>query len=399
MNTLEIKKDIMWVGAIDWDLRDFHGYSTERGSTYNAFLVRDEKTALMDTVKGKLKDELFARMAKALPSGKLDYLVLNHAEMDHTGSLPEVFRAFRPEKIVCSAACMDAVIEHFGKHDWPFHVVKTGDTLSLGSRTVRFIETKMLHWPDSMFSYLEEDRLLISSDAFGQHFATGERFDDEVDRSELMTQAAKYYANIMLPYSGLVAKLLENIKAMGLQIEMIAPDHGLIWRKGVGDILKAYSEWSSQKASAKAVVVYSTMWNSTTAMAAAVADGLISEGIEVKAADLRGWHRSDVMTELLDSGALLVGSPTLNHGYLPVVADFLCYAKGLKPLGKIGGAFGSFGWGGEAVRLLNEELEKMKVELVHEGVRARYVPSGEDLENCRQLGIKIGKSLREKLGS
>ncbi len=398
MNTLEIRKGIIWVGAIDWDLRDFHGYSTERGSTYNAFLVRDEKTALLDTVKGKLSGELFARMGEALPSGKLDYLILNHAEMDHTGSLAEVIRAFRPEKIVCSAPCMDAVIEHFGKHDWPFHVVKTGDTLSLGRRTVRFIETKMLHWPDSMFSYLEEDRILVSSDAFGQHFATGERFDDEVDSSKLMEQAAKYYANIILPYSGLAAKLLENIKAWDLKIDMIAPDHGLIWRKGVGDILKAYAEWSSQKASAKAVVVYSTMWNSTTAMAAAVADGLISEGIEVKAADLRGWHRSDVMTELLDSGALLVGSPTLNNGYLPIVADFLCYARGLKPLGKIGGAFGSFGWGGEAVRLLNEELGKMKVEVIHEGVRARYVPSLEDLENCRQLGIMTGRSLRERLG-
>ena len=285
MNTLEIRKGIIWVGAIDWDLRDFHGYSTERGSTYNAFLVRDEKTALLDTVKGKLSGELFARMGEALPSGKLDYLILNHAEMDHTGSLAEVIRAFRPEKIVCSAPCMDAVIEHFGKHDWPFHVVKTGDTLSLGRRTVRFIETKMLHWPDSMFSYLEEDRLLVSSDAFGQHFATGERFDDEVDSSKLMEQAAKYYANIILPYSGLAAKLLENIKAWDLKIDMIAPDHGLIWRKGVGDILKAYAEWSSQKASAKAVVVYSTMWNSTTAMAAAVASVGCKETVTIAGAD------------------------------------------------------------------------------------------------------------------
>ncbi|HAK41369.1 MAG TPA: flavodoxin domain-containing protein [Synergistales bacterium] len=398
MNTLEIMKDIHWVGAIDWDLRDFHGYSTEKGSTYNAFLVIDKKTTLVDTVKKKFSEELFARIREVNPSGRIDYFVLNHAEMDHTGSLPEVFRAFRPEKIVCSAPCRDAIIEHFGKNDWPFHVVRTGDTLSLGKRTVRFIETKMLHWPDSMFSFLEEDRLLISSDAFGQHFATGERFDDEVDPSELMKQAAKYYANILLPYSGLAAKLLESIKAMGLKIDMIAPDHGLIWRKGVTDILKAYGDWSSQKVLPKAVVAYSTMWDSTTKMAAAVADGLISQGIEVKAADLRGWHRSDVMTELLDSGAFIVGSPTLNNGYLPAVADLLCYARGLKPLGKIGAAFGSYGWGGEAVKLLNEELERMKVELVHQGVRVRYVPTPEDLENCRLMGVEVGRTLRERLG-
>jgi len=398
MNTLEVKKDIFWVGAIDWELRDFHGYSTERGSTYNAFLVMDEKTALMDTVKATKTSELFSRMRKILPSGKIDYLVLNHAEMDHTGSLPEVLREFRPEKIVCSTACADTIVEHFGRHDWPFQVVKTGDFLSLGKKTVRFIETKMLHWPDSMFSYLEEDRLLISSDAFGQHYATGERFDDEVDQSELMKQSAKYYANIILPYSGLVTRLLENVKAMGLQIDMIAPDHGVIWRKGVGKILQAYADWAAQKAKPKAVVAYDTMWGSTAKMAHAVIDGLIAEGIEVRAADLKGWHRSDVMTELLDSAAFVLGSPTLNNGYLPRVADLLCYARGLKPLGKVGASFGSYGWGGESVKLLNEELERMKVSLVDEGVKVKYVPGDEDLEKCRQLGVKVGKSVREKLG-
>jgi flavorubredoxin len=399
MNTLEIKKNIFWVGAIDWELRDFHGYSTERGSTYNSFLVMDEKTALLDTVKATKTPELFSRMRKVMPSGKLDYLILNHAEMDHTGSLPEVIREFSPERIICSAACADAVSEHFGRQNWQFQVVNTGDSLSLGSKTVRFIETKMLHWPDSMFSYLEEDRLLISSDAFGQHYATGERFDDEMDQSELMRQSAKYYANIILPYSGLVTKLLENVKAMGIQIDMIAPDHGAIWRKGAGKILQAYSDWAAQKSRAKAVVAYDTMWGSTARMAHAVMDGLIAEGIEVRAADLKGWHRSDVMTELLDSSAFVLGSPTLNNGYLPRIADLLCYARGLKPLGKIGAAFGSYGWGGESVKLLNEELERMKVSLVDEGVRIKYVPAGEDLEKCRQLGIKVGRSVREKLGA
>lgn len=398
MNTLEIKKDIFWVGAIDWELRDFHGYSTERGSTYNAFLVRDEKIALMDTVKATKTSELFSRMREILPSGKIDYLILNHAEMDHTGSLPEVFREFRPEKIVCSSACEDAIVEHFGKHDWPFQVVRTGDSLSLGKKTVRFIETKMLHWPDSMFSYLEEDRLLISSDAFGQHYASGERFDDEMDQSELMKQSAKYYANIILPYSGLVTKLLENVKAMGIKIDMIAPDHGVIWRKGAGKILQAYSDWAARKVWPKAVVAYDTMWGSTARMAHSIIDGLVAEGIEVKAADLKGWHRSDVMTELLDSAAFVLGSPTLNNGYLPRMADLLCYARGLKPLCKVGASFGSYGWGGESVKLLNEELDGMKIPRVDDGLKVKYVPAGEDLERCRQLGIKVGKSVREKLG-
>ncbi len=397
MNTFEIKKDIYWVGAIDWDLRDFHGYSTERGSTYNAFLVMDEKTALMDTVKSTMTGELFSRIRKVLPSGKLDYLVLNHAEMDHSGSLPDVFREFRPDRIICSPPCRDAIVEHFGRHDWPFQVVRTGDSLSLGKKTVRFIETKMLHWPDSMFSYLEEDRLLISSDAFGQHYATGERFDDEVDQSELIRQSAKYYANIILPYSALVTRLLVNVKAMGIQIDMIAPDHGLIWRKGAGNIIKAYSGWAEQKTKSKAVVAYDTMWGSTARMANAVADGLISEGVEVKAADLKGWHRSDVMTELLDSGAFLLGSPTLNNGYLPRIADLICYARGLKPLNKVGASFGSYGWGGEAVKLMNEDLQNMKVAVVDEGVRVKYVPEEEDLEKCRQLGERVGRSLRDRL--
>ena len=399
MNVFEIRKDIFWVGAIDWELRDFHGYSTERGSTYNAFLVMDEKKTLMDSVKSTKTDELLTRVRKVLPSGDLDYLVLNHAEMDHTGSLPSVMRELRPEKVICSGACMDAIIEHFGKQDWPFHVVKTGDSLSLGKRTVRFIETKMLHWPDSMFSYLEEDHLLVSSDAFGQHYATGERFDDEADQSELMKQAAKYYANIILPYSGLVLKLLENVKAMGIKIEMIAPDHGLIWRKKVPDILQSYTDWASGKVKAKAVVAYDTMWGSTAKIAHAVIDGLISRGVEVKATDLKGWHRSDVMTELLDSAALVLGSPTLNNGYLPRMADLLCYARGLRPMCRVGASFGSYGWGGESVKLLNEELGRMKIDLAHEGLKIKYVPSPGDLEECREMGISVGRKIMELPGA
>jgi len=397
MNTTEVLDKIYWVGGIDWELRDFHGYSTEKGSTYNSFLALDDKVTLFDGVKATATDQLFGRMSEITDPSSLDYLVLNHAEMDHTGGVPEIVRRANPEKIFCSAPCADALVQHFGKQDWPVEIVHTGDTLDLGKRTVKFLETKMLHWPDSMFSYLVEDKMLISSDAFGQHYATSARFDDEVEPGELMWQAAKYYANILLPYSPLILKLLEQVKSMGLEIDMIAPDHGVVWRKNVQGILNAYSSWASQKGREKAIVVFDTMWHSTEKMAHAVGDGLITGGMETIVMDLHGWHRSDVVTELLDAKGLVLGSPTLNNGFLPRIADFLCYAKGLRPQGKIGAAFGSYGWGGESVKLLNAAMDDMKVKRVDDGLRVKYVPTSQDLEAARDLGIRVADAIRESL--
>ncbi len=303
----------------------------------------------------------------------------------------------KPEKLFCSPKGKENLLKHFHRDDWPYEVVKTGDRLSLGGRTVTFIETRMLHWPDSMFSYLMEDRLLISQDAFGQHWATSGRFDDEVDRGELMQQAAKYYANILLPYSNLVQKLLGDLGEVGLEPEIIAPDHGLIWRKDPGMILEAYGRWSQQRAKPKVVVVYDTMWHSTERMAQAIAEGLAREGVEYLVMDLKVSHRSDVVTELLEAKALLVGSPTFNNGMLPTVADFLHYLKGLRPRGKIGAAFGSYGWSGESVKLINAELEAMKVDLVDEGISVKFVPSGDDLKRCRELGQRVGRTVKETL--
>jgi flavorubredoxin len=394
MAITEIKKDIYWVGAVDWTIRDFHGYSTYKGTTYNAYLMKDEKTVLFDTVKKEKRGDLAHHIRAIMDPEKIDYIVVNHVEMDHSGSLPEMIDIIKPEKVFCSAMGKKALIEHFHREDWPLEVVSPSQPISTGKRSIQFIETRMLHWPDSMFSYIPEERLLISSDAFGEHWATSERFDDEVDFDELMRHNAKYYSNILLLYSPLVQKLLENVRKSGLKIDMIAPDHGLIKRSHIADILKAYDDWSSHKAKKKALVIYDTMWHSTEMMAKAVADGIMDEGVSVQLLDLQVNHRSDVITEVLDTKAVVLGSPTLNNGMLPRMAGFLQYMKGLKPGNKIGAAFGSYGWSGEAVKQMNQAMEEMKFTVTEPGIRIKYVPAHPDLKECVEMGRRIGKAVK-----
>lgn len=396
MQPVELKKGIYWVGAIDWNIRDFHGYSTYKGTTYNSFLVVDDKITLFDTVKKPFFNTLVHNISRIVDPKKIDYLVVNHVEMDHSGAVPEIVELVQPEKVICSAMGKKTLIEHYHQETWPYHVVENAQSLSLGSRTVQFLETRMLHWPDSMFSYLPEDRLLISSDGFGQHWATSQRFDDEVNMDELLKHAAKYYANILLLYSPLVQKLLANVQKLGIKIDMIAPDHGLIWRSFPNKIIEAYDAWSKQQPKNKAVIIYDTMWQSTEKMAFAVASGLMQEGMEVKMFNLKVNHRSDVMTEILDAGAIVVGSSTLNNGMLPSMADMLCYIKGLRPSGKVGAAFGSYGWSGEAVKQMTEALEETKVKVVDGGVRVKFAPTHEDLIKCAELGKKLARAVKEK---
>ena len=396
MKVVEIKPDVFWVGAIDWNIRDFHGYSTYKGTTYNAFLIKDEKVTLVDTVKAPFFSDLMHHIQQIIEPRLIDYLVVNHVEMDHSGSFLQAVDAIKPEKIICSEMGEKALINHFKRTDLPYEVVKTGDTIKTGKKTLQFIETRMLHWPDSMFTYIPEDKLLISSDAFGQHWATSARFDDEVPFDELMNHAAKYYANILLLYSPLVQKLLAKVKELNLDIDMIAPDHGLIWRKNISAILEAYDRWSRQEARRKAIVVYDTMWHSTEKMAKAITDGLIDEGIETIPMSLKVFHRSDIVTELLDAKGLVVGSPTINNGLFPTVADILTYMKGLKPVGKIGFAFGSYGWSGEAAKIISQYLSDMKVEqIIDEPLRIQYVPGHEALKKCYDLGRKLGERIKE----
>ncbi|MCX5862862.1 MAG: flavodoxin domain-containing protein [Deltaproteobacteria bacterium] len=376
-------------------MRDFHGYSTQRGTTYNSFLIIDEKITLFDTVKKPFKSDLLHNIRKVVEPTKIDYLVVNHVEPDHSGSIPEIVDAIKPEKIFCSPKGKQALLAHYHRDDWPYEVVGTGQEISLGSRTVQFIETRMLHWPDSMVSYIKEDALLISSDAFGQHWATSERFNDEVDSSELMAHAEKYYANILLPYSPLIQKLISNVQKMDLKIDMIAPDHGLIWRDNPQQIVAAYDRWSKQIPKQKALIIYDTMWHSTEMMARAIADGLIEKGISTRLMDLSVDHRSDVITQLLDSKAVVIGSATLNNGMLPRMADMLCYMKGLRPAGKIGVAFGSYGWSGEAVKLITKSLEEMKIKAVSPGISLQFVPNHEGLRKCVELGRELASAIKD----
>ncbi|MHC1729316.1 MAG: FprA family A-type flavoprotein [Syntrophobacteraceae bacterium] len=392
MQPVEIKKNVYWVGAVDWNIRDFHGYSTPKGTTYNAYLVIDEKITLFDTVKKPFKDELVGCISQIIDPKKIDYLVVNHVEMDHSGSIPDMVELMRPEKVFCSPMGKKALLDHYNREDWPYQVVESGQTLKLGKKTVSFLETRMLHWPDSMMSYIPEDKLLMSNDGFGQHWATSQRFDDEVDKPELFAHAAKYYANILLLFSPLVRKLIAKVQEMGIEIDMIAPDHGLIWRSNPAEIIQAYLKWAAQESTRKALIIYDTMWDATEKMARAIGEGLKEQGLDFKSLNLKLNHRSEIMTEVLDARALILGSPTINNGMMPIMADLLSYMKGLKPVGKIGAAFGSYGWSGEAVKLLNQAMQEMNIDLVGEGIRVKFAPKREDLDKCVELGRQVARA-------
>ena len=394
MKPVEIAKGIYNVGVNDWNIRDFHGYSTNIGTSYNAFLVLDEKIALIDTVKKEFADQLIANIAAIVDPRRIDYVISNHTEMDHSGSLPHIMHRIGADKpLYCSKMGAKNLARHFAQA-WNCHSVANAEELSLGKRTFAFLETRMLHWPDSMFSYLKEDKILFSSDAFGQHYAGHENFDDEVGDA-IFPHARKYFANILLLYSPLILKLVSKITDMGLEINTICPDHGVIWRKDPSRIIQAYVEWSRQKPRHKAVVIYDTMWHSTERMAEAIAAGIHAEGAEARPFHLRKVHRSDIMTEVLDARAVVMGSPTLNNGLFPTVSDFLTYMKGLKPKNKIGVTFGSYGWSGEAVKLIEKELKGMKFDLIEPGLSVQYVPDAAVLEQCMQLGRKIGRAIIE----
>ncbi len=385
---------VYWVGGVDWTLRDFHGYATERGTTYNAFLILADKITLVDTVRAPFYEEMMSRIASVTDPARIDYIISNHAEMDHSGCLPQVIDRVKPEKVFVTENGAKALKAHFHR-DFDFSIVEEGQTVSLGNMNVSFIETRMLHWPDSMFTYLAEDRLLFSQDGFGMHLASSQRFDDEIDDGILEYEAAKYYANILLPFSPMAKAALE--KASKLDVAIIAPDHGPIWRKDVQRILDFYGRWAAQQPARKALIAYDTMWGSTDTMAKAIEDGLTVEGVEVRSMRLRENHRSNVATEYLDAGAIIVGSPTLNNGMFPTVAETLSYLKGLRRKNLIGAVFGSYGWSGEAVAQIKETLTAMRVELVADPINVLYVPEKAALMECRDLGVLVARKLKERI--
>ena len=392
MSKIQLADSIYWVGVIDWNIRDFHGYSTHRGTTYNAYLIVDEKIALIDTVKAPFFPEMLRRVKEIIDPENIDYVISNHVEMDHSGSLPMMMKEARNAQLVTTAKFGEAGLQkHFGL-TCPMVPVKEGNEIDLGKRKLVFVPIPMLHWPDSMVTYSPSDEILFSSDAFGQHLASSGRFDDEVDPSVLIQEASKYYANILMPLGHLIPPAAEKLGK--LSIKTIAPSHGIIWRSEPGKILSAYTEWSAGTTTNKALVIYDTMWGSTGKMADAIAEGLISEGVETKLYRLTGSDKSDIMKQVLDTRAVVVGSCTLNNGMFPSVAEFLCYLKGLKPKGKIGATFGSYGWAGGATKAVHQELEQAGLEMMDSDLTLKWVPDESELAQCVQFGKEIASKMR-----
>jgi len=391
----ELAEGVYWVGVVDWGLRHFHGHelSTHRGSTYNAYLVRDEKTALVDTVWGPFADKFLAGLREAVDLADIDYVVANHAEPDHSGALPALMRECPDATVVVSKKGAESIPGHYHE-DWTFQTVGTGDRIRLGERELVFVEAPMLHWPDSMFTYLAPDGILMPNDAFGQHYATAYRFNDQVDQDELWQEALKYYANILTPFSPLVAKKIDELLGLNLPVEMIAPSHGVLWRDEPLQIVEAYRAWAEQKGEVRAVVLYDTMWHATRRMAEAVGEGLAAEGVPYKILHLATTDRNDALVELFRSRGIVIGSPTLNNGLLPTVMPILEDCRGLKFRNKVGAAFGSYGWSGEGVGLIEEHFETCKIPLAGKGVLAKWQPTEEDLGRCRDLGRKVAQALK-----
>jgi flavorubredoxin len=394
---IQITDNVFWVGAIDWGLRNFHGYLTSRGTTYNAFLVVADKITLIDTVKPAFYDEMIARIRSVVDPSQIEIVVSNHAEMDHSGSLPRFLHSFPGKTLVASQKGQDALGRHFHWNQ-EITVVKTGDRIDLGNNGISFVEAPMLHWPDSMFTFLEKQGVLFTNDGFGMHLASAERFSDQIDPSLLKYEAAKYFANILLPFAPMVSRQIEKLPSFNLDIKMIAPDHGPVFRKDFEKIVQWYAEWAEQKPGNKAVILYDTMWQSTEKMARAVCDGLVEGGATVQIMPLAGSHRSDVATEMLDAGALLVGSPTMNNQIYPTVAEAMTYLKGLKRQHLVGAAFGSYGWSGQATKQLDVLLDEMKIERVQDNLSCQYVPSSDDLTACRALGLACAEKMKNNVG-
>lgn len=377
MKPISLKEGIYWVGEIDWDLRNFHGYSTNRGSTYNTYLVIDEKITLIDGVRPYLFDKMMQRLSSLIDPASIQYVIANHVEMDHSGSLPLIMDIAKNATIVTSPNGQKGLLAHYKRNDWNMKVVQTDEEVNIGKRTFKFFLTPMVHWPDNMVSYLVEDKILFSNDAFGQHIASPERFDDELYLGTVIEEAKKYYANIVLPYSMQVKKTIEKLSQ--IPIDMIAPSHGIVWRSHINNIMDEYNKWAANQTRNKCLIIYDTMWKSTEKIAHALQNAFNHSGIGTKMINLRHNHLSDVVTDVLDARFICVGSPTLNSNLLPTVSAFLTYLKGLSPKDRIGLAFGSYGWGGQSVRHVEDALKECGFDLL-ESIKIQYIPDETQLQ-------------------
>ena len=394
MKARKLREGVYWVGGIDWNLRNFHGYMTQRGSTYNAYLIIDEKITLIDNVKYYLYDEMISRISEIIDPSRIDILVQNHVEMDHSGGMPRLMELLPNATIYTNANGIKGLKAHY-KKDWKFQEVKTGDSISLGKRSLHFVTTPMVHWPDNMVSYCPEEKILFSNDAFGQHISSSERLDTEYPLTIIMEEAKKYYANIVLPYSKQVQKVLDQ--ASGLDIEMICPSHGIIWTEHIPQIVQAYKDWAySVSKMDNALVIYDSMWKSTELMAMSILEAFENLGIKTKLYNLQLTHISDIMTDVIDAHWICVGSPTLNSSILPTVAAFMYYLKGLSPKERVGLAFGSYGWGGQSIPILHQLLGDPKecgFDML-EPIKQQYIPGKEDLQ---QMRIKLEQNIKDKM--
>ncbi len=395
--SFKVKNNVYWVGKIDWELRKFHGeeYSTHKGSTYNSYLVRDTRTALIDTVWSPFREEFIDQLSQEIALSDIDFIIASHAEPDHSGALPELMKAIPDKPIYCTANAIKSLKGYYHQ-DWNFQVVKTGDRLNLGSKELVFVSAPMLHWPDSMFCYLTEDNVLFSNDAFGQHYASELMYNDLVDQVELYQECIKYYANILTPFSKLVAKKIQEVVGLGLPVDMICTSHGVIWRDDPLQIVNKYAEWADDYQENQITIIYDSMWNSTRNMAEAIAEGIRSadEEVAVKLFNSARRDKNDIITEVFKSKAILVGSSTINRGILSSVAGLLEEIRGLGFKKKKAAAFGSYGWSGEGVKMITDLLKEGGFEVVNDGLRELWNPDRQSLENCVSFGRDLAEALR-----
>ena len=389
---IKIKNNIYWVGKVDWELRRFHGseYSTHRGSTYNSYLIREEKTALVDTVWAPYAKEYVRNLEEVIDLRKIDYIIANHGEVDHSGALPALLHRIPDTPVYCTAAGAKSLKGQYHR-DWNFKIVKTGDRLSLGSKELVFVEAPMLHWPDSMFCYLTGDAVLFSNDAFGQHYATESLYNDLVDQCELYAESIKYYANILTPFSPLVVKKIEEVLALNLPLDMICTSHGVIWRDDPAQIVRRYLEWAKNYRENQITIIYDTMWNGTRAMAEAIAEGVreAENGVTLKLFNASMTDKNDIITEVFKSKLIALGSPTVNRGVMSSLAGLLEEIRGLGFKEKKAAAFGTYGWSGESVKMLEGMLAAAGFEVIDGGLRVMWNPDDGAREKCREFGRRL----------
>ena len=389
----QVKGNVSWVGKIDWELRKFHGeeYSTHKGSSYNSYVIEEEKTVLIDTVWLPFAKEFVDNLDAEGILGKLDAIVQNHGEVDHSGALPELLRRRPDLPIYCTANAVKSLKGQYHQ-DWNFKVVKTGDKLPMGNgKELVFVEARMLHWPDTMFSYLSGEALLFSNDGFGQHYASELLFNDLVDQAELYAECIKYYANILTPFSALVKAKIEEIVGMKLPLEMIAPSHGIIWRKDPLQIVGKYLEWSQNYREDRITLLYDSMWSGTRRLAEAIAEGIaeVSPSTEIRLHNMGKSDKNDAITDVFRSKAILLGSPTINTGILHSIAGILEEIRGLKFKNKKAAVFGCYGWSGEGNKLLAESIKAGGFEVLGEGLRNLWNPDEAGLASAREFGKKF----------